>query len=146
MTATRATAHRRIYITWFRCAVDGNDHAVEDEAFAAGRAVGAGEYRAICGHVVAMSAAIVPNGPRCCRCFAVLDSHERRNTPRHAEQSARPGIIRRLLGRAIRTPADAPSCPRPGRSPRPEPGPGGSELHTPSALVPTGIHGLEAGA
>lgn len=133
-----STTSRKLFTTWFRCAVDGHDHAVEDEAFAAGRARGAGEYRAVCGHTVTASAAILPNGPRCSRCHAVLDAQHERNTPRVDQHSGRPGIARRLLARVLPTPAG------PARRPRPEFDPGGSELPTPSALAPTGSHGTEA--
>lgn len=75
----------------------------------------------------------------------MLNGQEDRNSPWRDKHSGRPGIVRRLLARAIRPPAGAPSYPRPGRAPRPEPDPGGSELPTPSALAPTGLHGTEAG-
>lgn len=85
----------RIYTTWFRCAVDCRDHAVEDEAFAAGRANG-GRCVAVCGHVVEMSAAVVPNGPVCRACAAVLAPVV--PVPRRAH-GVRRGVVRRLVGR-----------------------------------------------
>ncbi|WP_253830072.1 hypothetical protein [Prauserella aidingensis] len=93
--APRDAARSKIYTTWFRCAVDGRDHAVEDEAFAAGRASG-GRCVAVCGHVVEMSAAIVPNGPVCRGCAAVLAPVV--PVP-HCGRGVRPGLVRRLVGR-----------------------------------------------
>lgn len=94
-TAPNVTARSKIYTTWFRCAVDCRDHAVEDEAFAAGRANG-GRCVAVCGHVVEMSAAIVPNGPVCRGCAAVLAPAV--PVPRRG-RGVRPGLVRRLVGR-----------------------------------------------
>ncbi|MCP2254317.1 hypothetical protein LY13_003084 [Prauserella aidingensis] len=75
----------------------------------------------------------------------MLNGQEDHNSPRRDKHSGRPGIVRRLLARAIPTPAGVPSYLRPRRAPWPEPDPGGSELPTPSALAPTGFHGTEAG-
>jgi hypothetical protein len=72
---------------------------VTEDAFAAGRAAGRGEYQALCGPVFTPTAMIAPPGRRCPECWDILAvSHQAAapatsRRPRHR----RPGLLRRLL-------------------------------------------------
>ncbi len=63
---------RQVYVQWYRCVIDGLDHAVRDENFARGLHDGHGRYDAICGHQVLIGSTLLPPGTRCPRCSVYL--------------------------------------------------------------------------
>ncbi|MCU1687732.1 MAG: hypothetical protein JWQ81_8471 [Amycolatopsis sp.] len=71
-----------LYLSWYRCGLDGHDHAVTDEEFARGRTEhSAGRYKSICGHLVLAGSMLLPPGPPCDRCRAYLDARVTLRTP-----------------------------------------------------------------
>lgn len=112
MSGTRRSRRSRLYVSWYRCAGDNLDHAVTDEAFAQGLDLQEGCYQAVCGHVVLIGSCLVPPGPPCVACVALL-----RILNRPAASTAEPGRHRkahrwcRLFGRH-QTPAVPQSRPR----------------------------------
>jgi hypothetical protein len=96
----------RLWTTWHTCSVDGRDHAVTDEQMAAGVAGDTGHYTAVCTHDVLVTPMICPPGPRCPRCVAFLRARAAARTEeqRQAHHHRRPGVLRRLLHRAGRSP------------------------------------------
>lgn len=65
-------------------------HEVTDEAFAASRAAGQGQYQALCGCVFIAAAMAAPVGRPCPDCLDILSASRR---PRHR----RDGLLRRLM-------------------------------------------------
>ncbi len=112
MSDTRRSRRSRLYVGWYRCAGDSLDHAVTDEAFAQGLDLHEGCYQAVCGHVVLIGSCLVPPGPPCVACVALL-----RILNRPAASTAEPGRHRkahrwcRLFSRH-QTPAVPQSRPR----------------------------------
>ncbi|MGH3625102.1 MAG: hypothetical protein ACRDQ5_25495 [Sciscionella sp.] len=96
----------RLWTTWHTCSVDGRDHAVTDEEMATRMAEDAGHYTAVCMHDVLVTPMICPPGPRCRRCVAFLRAQAATRTgeQRPAHQHRRPGVLRRILHRAGRSP------------------------------------------
>lgn len=92
-SATRTgQEQRRMFISWMTCAEDRSEHAVTDEAFAAGRERNLGIYQAVCGHQVSPTPMACPPGPRCRACVGAIAITRRRPPPRKTAWS-------RLLGR-----------------------------------------------
>jgi hypothetical protein len=61
-----------LFVAWYRCALDGHEHAVGDEEFAAGAYRQQGRYRAVCGHEVTVDSVLVEPGAACPQCQADL--------------------------------------------------------------------------
>lgn len=142
MAANRGLRDQRLFTTWFLCAVDGRDHAVEDAEFAAGR--DRGLCRAICGHLVSVASAAEPNGPLCPVCLTWLRSTAPSATaPREVKQRR---ALFRCLTRRRQAPVASASCPNEAvpLGGRPDPAPGGGELRSPCALAITGDHAAGA--
>ncbi|WP_153033863.1 hypothetical protein [Amycolatopsis sp. YIM 10] len=103
-----------LYVSWHRCVVDGYDHAVTDEQFAAGRSERLGRYESVCGHVVDVAPMLWSPGEPCTRCLLYLEARDglrtvaRRMPPR---RHRKPGLWRRLFSRS-----EAPAIPVPRRS------------------------------
>lgn len=68
-------------------------HDVTDEAFAASRAAGQGQYQALCGCVFIAAAMAAPVGRPCPDCLDILSASRRPCRPRHR----RDGLLRRLM-------------------------------------------------
>lgn len=122
-----------LYLSWYRCAVDGRDHAVTDEQFLTGMRARQGRYGAVCGHVVNVMSALCAPGAPCIRCHSFLAAHASvkgvaDRAPKH--RHSRPGLWRRLFARPC-TPASV------GRTKVPT-GAGSASI----APVPAGDHGL----
>ncbi|MDT7728189.1 MAG: hypothetical protein QOI21_4765, partial [Actinomycetota bacterium] len=109
----------RLYVTWYRCAVDSLDHAVTDEEFAHGIALQEGRYHALCNHEVLIDSCLAPPGRPCTTCNALI-RHYNRLADRTAEPEHHPEPSRwhRLFGH-LQTPA-VPQ-PRPPQRVRPTP-------------------------
>ncbi len=90
MSDTRRSRRSRLYVSWYHCAGDSLDHAVTDEAFAQGLDLQEGCYQAVCGHVVLIGSCLVPPGPPCVACVALL-----RILNRPAASTAGPGRHRK---------------------------------------------------
>lgn len=136
--AARRDVPGQLFTTWFLCAVDGHDHAVEDHEFAAGRE--RGQCRAVCGHVVNIAAAIEPNGPLCRACLACLRPDVACGAAPVA--AGRERLFFRRLTRRSQAPASSTPHPHAADLPsrRSDPGSGGSEQHPRATLAPTGRH------
>ncbi|MGH3755527.1 MAG: hypothetical protein ACRDRP_23100 [Pseudonocardiaceae bacterium] len=78
------------------------EHEVTDEAFAAGRAAGRGEYEAVCGVVFVPVPMDAPPGPPCPVCLSVVEAARRAAAPPHRPRHRRGGLLRRLVPRAQR--------------------------------------------
>lgn len=62
----------QIDVTWLTNTTDMSDHALTDAEFARGRRDEHGEYRALCGQVLLPCSMLVPPGPPCPRCSALV--------------------------------------------------------------------------
>jgi hypothetical protein len=71
-------------------------HEVTDEAFAASRAAGQGEYQALCGCVFIAAAMAAPVGRPCPDCLDILSASRRAAAP-HRPRHRRDGLLRRLV-------------------------------------------------
>ncbi len=81
MSGISRSRRPRLYVRWYRCTGDSLDHAVTDEAFAQGLELQEGCYLAVCGHVVLIGSCLVPPGPPCVVCVAVLRTLNRPTSP-----------------------------------------------------------------
>lgn len=136
----------RLYVTWQRCTVDRQDHAITDEEFAYSDRRGEGRRQALCGHVVTLDSAMCPPGRRCELCYQHVRAQE---TLRGLEQRKarptrhrKPGRWRRLAS-WLRTPTATSSrgggnSPSSHRADWPQIPVGASR--EPSPLAPTGDH------
>ncbi len=66
-----------LFVAWYRCAVDGREHAVTDEDFSTGMRHGSGRYRSLCGHQVTMDTTLAEPAPECVRCGNIVVAQER---------------------------------------------------------------------
>ena len=111
----------RLFVTWSRSGIDGQDHAITDEAYAPAH-MQRGYAEAVCGHLATPVSLTVPPGPRCRACQLYVraratlpDFDLRRNGPirRHRPTN----LLRRLLpkppGRSVADEA-VPRAGRPG--------------------------------
>ncbi|MGH3816621.1 MAG: hypothetical protein ACRDRE_02450 [Pseudonocardiaceae bacterium] len=75
------------------------EHEVTEDAFAAGRAAGQGEYQALCGPVFTPTAMVAPPGPPCPECRDILAASRQAtaSTTSRRPRHRRPGLLRRLL-------------------------------------------------
>jgi hypothetical protein len=90
----------KLYTAWMTSTIDGHDHAITDEEFAAHRP----EPEAICGTVIMLAPLTVPNGPHCLRCVTFLRA---RATLRDFDQRERHRHRRRhWWARFLHAPAD----------------------------------------
>jgi hypothetical protein len=81
--ATVSGSRYGVALTWMTCAIDRTEHAITDEAFAAGRDVGGGRYLALCGrHVVSASMLSAPLS-RCSACVRVVHLRNSLGTVEH---------------------------------------------------------------
>ncbi|TCP52061.1 hypothetical protein EV191_106225 [Tamaricihabitans halophyticus] len=94
----RAAAARGLFVTWCFCAADGLDHAVTDDEFARLSTQVGGGPRAICGHQVQITSALVPPGPICRACVAGIEAVTRPEPTRDANKS----WWRRTAGRRVK--------------------------------------------
>jgi hypothetical protein len=86
-----------VFVVWMTCVLDGREHAVREEEFAAGTAHG--RYRAACQRLLAPRALTAPPGTRCLICAATIREHNRgERSGRHATRRRR--WPRWLAGRA----------------------------------------------
>jgi hypothetical protein len=98
---TTASARRQRLVS-VRSTTDDLDHAVTDEAMAAGVEAGEGQYLAVYGEVVVPDALTAPPGRSCPACLHLI--HQFGRTPHSNEEGRagrhrRPGRARRCLTR-----------------------------------------------
>ncbi|MGH3772182.1 MAG: hypothetical protein ACRDRW_12430 [Pseudonocardiaceae bacterium] len=72
------------------------EHEVTEDAFAAGRTAGRGEFQALCGPVFIPAAMVAPPGRPCPECLDILSASRQAARSRRARHR-RPGLLRRLL-------------------------------------------------
>lgn len=58
----------RLFVAWYRCVCDSQQHAVTDEEFAAGPLRHQGCYRSVCGHEVVVDSALTGPSAACSGC------------------------------------------------------------------------------
>ncbi len=126
------------YVAWYRCVVDGLDHAVTDENFARGVHEKQGRYASVCGHVVLIGPALLAPGGRCPYCCAHLadlrsiarpTSHRRRRraaVPVCSDSDRAVAVVAFLGGRTARADINPggrrrPTCARRGHLDRRSP-------------------------
>jgi hypothetical protein len=106
----------RVFAVWVTGAEDGLDHAVSEDAMAAGIDEGKGRFTAFCGVIVLAAPMIEPPGRRCRRCAELLYLATRQATgpqrrsggtrrARHRLSSRRPSLLARLLCQSRRVEA-----------------------------------------
>lgn len=82
-------------VNWFTCGFDRTDHAISDDAMAAGLSVRTGRYAALCGSTVCAGSLVSPPGRRCTSCQAVVQQGNEESLPRKVRKV---GVLPRLLG------------------------------------------------
>ncbi len=69
--------HAGLYISWYRCVLDGLTHAVTDEEFLRGLRLQQGRYRSLCGHEVLIHSCLAPADRSCPACRELVNASAR---------------------------------------------------------------------
>lgn len=85
----QATSTRELWFIWTTTADESADHAVSDDAMAAGITNDRGEYDAVCGARFLVAALIMPPAPVCPRCAALLRAYAAPPAGAHHPKHAR---------------------------------------------------------
>lgn len=109
----------RLFVTWARSGIDGQDHAITDETRARAHRRRS-DAEAVCGHLVTPVSLTFPPGPRCRVCERYV--HARATLPDFNLRSICPirrhrgaSLLRRLLPKPLGRPVADEAVPRAGR-------------------------------
>lgn len=91
---------KRLFVAWYRCAVDGREHAVTDDDFLTGMRSGTGKYRSLCGYRVTMDTTLAEPAPECVRCGDIV-AVRTRPAPAEDDSGRRASTTLRRLNTAI---------------------------------------------